>query len=283
MSDTALIPQARPVLKWAGGKTQLLPEILPRLPKSYRGYHEPFIGSGAVFFTLAPVSGSIADTNRHLIHLYLDIQLKTAELSRELELLQAEFNSAAAERKKEFYLERRAEFNHKQDASVRQSALMVFLNKTGFNGMYRENAKGKFNIPFSGRDSVTLPAAEHLEACRQVLTRTAVLHTSFDSIIERAEAGDLVYFDPPYIPVSNTSSFTAYQAGGFGHEHQSQLASVVQELDGRGVNVLLSNSDTPTTRSLYGDLRIDQVFARRSINSKATGRGSVSELLIRNY
>ena len=253
------------------------------MPKSYRGYHEPFIGSGAVFFTLAPLSGSIADTNRFLIDLYRDIRLNTVELSRELEVLQSDFNAVAADRKKEFYLERRREFNHNQVASVRQSALMIFLNKTGFNGMYRENAKGEFNIPFSGRDSVNLPTAEHLETCRQVLMRTTVVQASFESIIERADRGDLVYFDPPYVPVSSTSSFTSYQAGGFGSEHQQQLARVVQELDQLGVNVLLSNSDTPMTRSLYGDLRVDQVFARRSINSKAAGRGSVSELLIRNY
>ena len=283
MTDTTLLPTARPVLKWAGGKSQLLPEIFSRLPKQFHRYHEPFVGSGAVFFALGPEHASLADTNRHLIRLYLDIQTNPEALAQELQLLEAEFNSAPSERKKAMYLDRRAEFNSSEEDSIRQSGLMVFLNKTGFNGMYRENSKGKFNIPFSGRETVNLPTSDHIASCQQVLEGAEILHSEFESVLDRVGTNDLVYFDPPYVPVSDTSSFTTYQAGGFNQTHQQRLAEVVKELDRQGVFVLLSNSDTPAARALYQDLRIDQVFARRSINSKSSGRGAVAELLVRNY
>ncbi len=211
MTDTALLPTARPVLKWAGGKTQLLPEIFSRLPKQFHRYHEPFVGSGAVFFALGPKHASLADTNRHLIRLYLDIQTNPQALAQELQLLEAEFNSAPSERKKAMYLDRRAEFNSSEAESIRQSALMVFLNKTGFNGMYRENSKGTFNIPFSGRETVNLPTSDHIASCQQVLKGAEILHSEFESVLDRIATNDLVYFDPPYVPVSDTSSFTAYQ------------------------------------------------------------------------
>lgn len=283
MSETTLLPTARPVLKWAGGKTQLLPEIFSRLPKQFQRYHEPFAGSGAVFFALGPRQASLADTNRHLIRLYQDIQMHPEALAQEIQLLEAEFNSAPSESKKVIYLDKRTEFNASKEESVRQSALMVFLNKTGFNGMYRENSKGKFNIPFSGRENVNLPTIDHIASCEQVLKGTEILHSEFETVLDRVATNDLVYFDPPYVPVSDTSSFTAYQAGGFNQTHQERLAEVVKELDRQGVFVLLSNSDTPAARALYEGLRIDQVFARRSINSKASGRGAVAELLVRNY
>lgn len=282
MSNT-LIPIGRPVLKWAGGKTQLLPEIIPRLPDAYRHYHEPFVGSGAVFFSLAPEKSTLSDTNRQLISLYQDIRDNIDLLAGHLAALEAEFNGLPADAKSDHFYGCREEFNAGQSPPVRQSALMVYLNKAGFNGIYRENSKGLFNVPFGKKREIRLPGREHLEACREVLARSQLFNEGYESVLDRAQKGDLVYFDPPYVPVSATSSFTAYQANGFSLDDQNRLAGVIRDLDSRGVFILLSNSDTETVRGLYSGLTIDTVMARRSINSKADARGHVAEVLVRNY
>ena len=278
-----LIPTGRPVLKWAGGKTQLLPEIVARLPRTYNNYHEPFVGSGAVFFALAPEESTLSDTNAHLIDLYRDIRDSTELLAVELEGLESEFNGLTQDAKSDHYYSCRNEFNRIRSASVRQSALMVYLNKAGFNGIYRENAKGDFNVPFGKKRELRLPGRELLEACREVLASAQLLHEGYGSVLNRAGKGDLVYFDPPYVPLSATSSFTAYQAKGFTLDDQERLAGVVRELDSRGAFVLLSNSDTEAVRELYQGLTVETVMARRNINSKGEGRGHVAEVLVRNY
>jgi len=278
-----LIPSGRPVLKWAGGKTQLLPEIVARLPRNYNRYHEPFVGSGAVFFALAPENSTLSDSNHHLIALYKDIRDSTELLTEQLEALENEFNLLTEEAKSDHYYRCREEFNANGSAPARQSALMVYLNKAGFNGIYRENAKGGFNVPFGKKRELRLPGREHLEACRDVLASSELIHQGYESVLSRARKADLVYFDPPYVPLSATSSFTAYQAKGFTLDDQKHLADVVRELDSRGVSVLLSNSDTETVRELYQGLHIETVMARRNINSKGGGRGQVAEVLVRNY
>lgn len=281
--SNTLIPTGRPVLKWAGGKTQLLPEIIARLPRSYNRYHEPFVGSGAVFFALAPGNSTLSDTNGHLIALYKDIRDSTELLGEQLEILENEFNGLTQDAKSDHYYRCREEFNAHESSPARQSALMVYLNKAGFNGIYRENAKGGFNVPFGKKRELRLPGKELLQACREVLTSAELLHEGYESVLNRARKGDLVYFDPPYVPLSPTSSFTAYQAKGFTLDDQEHLAGVVRELDSRGVSVLLSNSDTETVRELYQGLTIETVMARRNINSKGGGRGQVAEVLVRNY
>lgn len=283
MTDLALLPTARPILRWAGGKTQLLSEIFARFPRNFNRYHEPFIGSGAVFFALSPNAASIADTNAHLVQLYQHVQTSPEGVSRELVKLEQEFNNCDEVSQKDLYRRRREEFNQTRGRALRRSALLVFLSKTGFNGMYRENAQGKFNIPFNGRRTLSLPTLDHLRACQGALVGAEILKSGFESILHRAVSGDLVYLDPPYTPRSKTQAFTAYQAAGFGLADHERLAQVVKSLHAREVAVLVSQSDTPTTRELYAGFRIDQVFARRSINSRGTGRGLVAELLIRNY
>lgn len=282
VTDT-LLPLVRPIVKWAGGKTQLLSEILGRAPKNFSAYHEPFVGSGAVFFALSPNRATISDTNGNLISLYTHVRDNTVQLFEALRNLQVEFNQLPSEEKSAHYYSKRALFNAEAKGSISQSALMVFLNKTGFNGMYRENPKGEFNIPFAKKETVNLPTYEHLAACKSVLDEAEILHTGFESIGERAESGDFVYFDPPYVPLTKTASFTSYQAKGFSLNDHEKLARTFASLDDSGVKVLLSNSDTPEVRTIFRDFNIETVYARRSINSKGSGRGVVAEVLVRNY
>lgn len=282
VTDT-LLPLVRPVLKWAGGKTQLLPEILSRAPKSFSAYHEPFVGSGAVFFALSPAKATISDTNVNLVNLYTHVRDNTAQLFEALQGLELEFNELPPEEKSGYYYSKRAVFNAEAKGSISQSALMVFLNKTGFNGMYRENPKGEFNIPFAKKEKVNLPSFEHLAGCKFVLENAEIRHTGFESITDRVESGDFVYFDPPYVPLTKTSSFTSYQANGFSLDDHEKLAQTFSSLHDSGVKVLLSNSDTPEVRKIFKDFVVETVFARRSINSKGSGRGVVAEVLVRNY
>ena len=282
MTET-LLPVARPVLKWAGGKTQLLPEILPRAPRNFNAYHEPFLGSGAVFFALSPEQATISDTNQSLVNLYTHVRDNTSELHGALRSLEEEFNNLNPDDKSDFYYTKRTLFNSEIKESISHSSLMVFLNKTGFNGMYRENPKGEFNIPFAKKERVTLPTIDHLRACKVTLDNAEIFHTGFESITDRAQTGDFVYLDPPYVPLTKTASFTSYQAKGFSFRDHESLAQTVSALHDSGVKVLLSNSDTPEVREIFEDFIIETVYARRSINSKGSGRGAVAELLVRNY
>ena len=282
MTNT-LLPLARPILKWAGGKTQLLSEIFARAPKSFSAYHEPFVGSGAVLFALSPSKATISDTNANLVSLYTHVRDDTVQLFEALRALQDEFNELPPEEKSAYYYSKRTLFNAEAKGSISQSALMVFLNKTGFNGMYRENPKGEFNIPFAKKERVNLPSYEHLQACKAILDGADILQTGFESIIDRAKSGDFVYFDPPYVPLTKTSSFTSYQAGGFSLSDHEQLAQTMSTLDDMRVKVLLSNSDTPEVRKIFGEFTMETVFASRRINSKGSGRGVVAEVLVRNY
>jgi len=278
-----LLPLAKPILKWAGGKTQLLPEILSRMPKNFSTYHEPFFGSGALYFALAPEQATVSDSNKNLISLYRHVRNNTASLFKALSALEREFNGLSSPEKSEMYYSKRELFNSQAKRTIQHSALLVFLNKTGFNGMYRENPKGHFNIPFGKKEKVNLPTLEHLEACKSVLTNAEISSTGFESILDRATPGDFVYFDPPYVPLTKTSSFTSYQANGFSLDDHERLAETMNSLTSNGVQVLLSNSDTPEVRKMFKEFTIETVYARRNINSKGSGRGTVAEVLVRNY
>lgn len=282
--QVALLPNGKPVLKWAGGKTQLLKEIFSRLPGTFGRYHEPFVGSGAVFFALAPEKATLSDRNANLISLYTDIRDSADSLWEAFNQLETEFNRLRKDstRANHFYSCRK-EFNSSKTPSIRRSALMVYLNKAGFNGIYRENSLGHFNVPFGKKESISLPSREHLYACREALAQSELLHGDFETVVDRASAGDFVYLDPPYVPLSASSSFTSYQAEGFTLEDQTRLAEIVKTLDDKRVFFLLSNSDTEIVRELYRPFTVDTVLARRNLNSKADGRGKVPEVLVRNY
>lgn len=262
---------ARPFLKWAGGKTALLPEILLRLPKTIGTYYEPFVGGGAVFFALAAEKrferAVLGDANAELIETYFSIK-------EDLETVIRRLKAHAGKHSEEYFYKVRA--NPGQYIAAR----MIYLNKTCFNGLYRVNSKGGFNVPFGKYTNPTICDEENLRAVSAVLRGVGLLPGDFERSTMRARRGDTVYFDCPYVPVSATASFTAYTKGGFGPETQERLRDVAKRLVDRGVHVLLSNSDTPLVRYLYRGFKIEEVQAPRRVNSKGGKRGNVGELLI---
>ncbi len=262
---------AKPFLKWAGGKTALLPEILPRLPKKIKYYYEPFVGGGAVFFALAAEKrfkrAALGDINEELVETYISV---SREVDKVIEHLKIE---ASKHSEKNFYKVRARE-------GIFVASRMIYLNRTCFNGLYRVNRKGQFNVPFGDYKNPTICDEENLRACSLALQDVEEFFPKDFQFVEEARRGDTVYFDPPYAPVSDTANFTAFAKGGFGEEEQERLRDCFARLDGRGVHVLLSNSDTPFVRKLYKGFKLDKVEAPRRINSKGGKRGNVGELLI---
>lgn len=270
------IAPARPFVKWAGGKRQLLPDLLHRVPHSFRHYHEPFVGGGALFFALTEQKRletkavRLTDINVELINTYRMVRDRVETL---IALLSTFKNDEA------FYYNIRS-LDLQQLDSVQRAARFIFLNKTCFNGLFRENRKGQFNVPFGHYKQAQICAPNDLRAASQALRGVCLEVASFAEIAQACQPGDFVYCDPPYAPVSRTASFTAYNGGGFGDEDQQKLADVVRQLGQRGVQVLLSNSAVPLTYALYRDLHVEEVLARRAINSRGDRRGLVPELLV---
>ena len=271
-------PIPRPVLKWAGGKRQLLPELMRRLPKRFGAFHEPFVGGGALFFALHRAGRltrtALTDVNPALIEVYLAVRDHLDEL---IALLLERKND-----KDEYYEVRAWE---PADLSLpERAARVLYMNKTGFNGLYRENSKGKFNVPFGRYEAPNICDEPNLRAVSSALQDVEIAVRDFRDILTHAAPGDLVYFDPPYLPVSVTSSFTAYAKGGFGLSDQRDLRDVARALVTKGVHVLLSNSDTEVIHDMYSEFKgfkIDVVQATRAINSKASGRGKIGEVIVR--
>lgn len=264
--------RAKPFLKWAGGKGRLVPEILTRFPESFQRYHEPFLGGAAVFFALEPRSAVLSDVNEELIHAYCAIRDDVEHVIAELLTHQAT--------SEHFY-----EVRERQPETLERAqgvARTIFLNRTCFNGLYRVNRKGRFNVPFGRYQNPKICDADNLRAVSAALRGQNIQRRSAFAVLDEAKRGDLVYFDPPYDPVSKTASFTAYTKQGFGDAEQERLADVFAELDRRGVHVVLSNADTPYVRELYRGFVIEQVYCRRAINARADRRGPVSEVLVSN-
>lgn len=265
--------RARPFLKWAGGKTQLLPQILARLPQRFGTYHEPFLGGGAVFFALGPQRGVLSDINADLIRTYQAVRDDVGAVVRELRQHAAE--------EEHFYQVRAQEPGRL--SGVASAARTIFLNRTCFNGLYRVNRRGEFNVPFGRYANPTICDVDNLTAVSRVLKGVELRVESVFDMGARVRKGDLVYLDPPYDPVSKTASFTSYARNGFGREEQERLAQLYRELVDRGAYVMLSNSDTKLINDLYKDFHIDRVYARRAINARADRRGPVSEVLVRSW
>ena len=265
---------AHPFLKAVGGKTALLPKILPHLPAKIRTYYEPFLGGGAVFFALAAESrferAVLGDANEEFAHAY-------AALARDVEGVIRALKKHVYEEK--YYYAMRAQ-EPKTLATSARAARLIYLNKSCFNGLWRVNKSGKFNVPFGRYTNPTICDEENLRAVARVLQDVAVTSLDFAKTVETAHRGDVVYFDPPYAPVSKTANFTAYTAGGFGLDNQERLRNVAKRLATRGVHVLLSNSDTPTVRALYTGFQIEEVHRSGRVSSKGSKRGNVGELLI---
>ena len=264
--------QPRPFVKWAGGKRQLLPEILARFPETFGRYWEPFVGGGAVFFGLAPTEAVLSDANRELINVYVclrdNVDGVIARLRQHVPT-------------HEHYYRVRAQ--RVGDLSgVSAAARTIFLNRTCYNGLFRVNRRGEFNVPFGWYDNPKICNESNLRRVSNALQGAELRAQSAFALEPYIKRGDLVFFDPPYHPVSATASFVSYTRSGFGRDEQVQLAEIFARLAGRGVNLVLTNSDTRFVRRLYRDFRIDTVAARRSINSRADRRGAVGEVIVSN-
>ena len=248
---------ARPVLKWAGGKTQILSEILELLPESIGTYFEPFAGGAAVFFALAAQGrfkrAVLADRNPDLLAVYRALQTDPEGVVGELEGM-----------------------HHSEDEYSR----VIYLNKTGYNGLYRVNRSGQFNVPFGRHKNPNFCDADNLRAAGEALAQVEIVEADFEEVCRRARRGDAVYLDPPYVPLSRTANFTAYARHPFGPSEHERLSQSFAALERRGVRAVLSNSDTPATRALYRGFRAKKVKVARNINSRSTARGPVDELLV---
>ena len=263
----------RPVLKWAGGKASLLPQLVPLFPRAFERYVEPFVGAGAVFLAVDPgVPALLADANAELVNLYSVIRAHPLALMDALDALAEHYSEA-------HYYSVRAVC---PALPVACAARTIYLNKTGFNGLYRQNRSGAFNVPFGKR--VRCPALydrANLLALSARLANATLLHRDFEEVMEGAGAGDFVYCDPPYEPLNPTSSFNAYKAGGFSRADQTRLREACVRAVGRGAAVAVSNSSAPFIVDLYAGDDLHRVKARRAINSKATARGVIDEVLVR--
>jgi DNA adenine methylase len=272
----ALSPAAAsPVVKWVGGKSKLLPELRARMPERFGRYYEPFAGGAALFFATAPREAVLADDNRDLIETYRAITEDVDGVVRRLELHRRHHGET-------HYYETRARWN---DAQVSWSALdraatFIYLNKTCFNGLWRVNRGGAFNVPMGRYTDPPICVPDALRTAAIVLARAELRHQDFRLAAADAARGDFVYFDPPYDPVTKTANFTSYTQGAFGDDDQRALAELAKALVARGVRVMLSNSDTPFVRTLYRGLTIDRVKCPRAINSDASRRGDVDEVIV---
>ncbi len=269
---------AEPIVKWPGGKSRLLAELVARLPRQWNRYYEPFAGGAALFFRIAPRRSVLADLIADLIAMYRGIVDDLDGVARHLR----RYKDAHSER---HYYATRDAWNTRRTAwsGAKRAATFIYLNKTCFNGLWRVNRAGAFNVPLGRYTNPTIFMPETLRAAREVLARTELRTGDYRAALGDAGPGDLVYLDPPYHPVSATSSFTSYTAGSFGADDQRALADTARELAARGCHVVLSNSNTGFVRSLYEGFRIDRVRCSRSINSVATGRGEIDELIITKH
>jgi len=275
--------KARPFLKWVGGKKQIIPQIKQYIPQNYYRYFEPFIGGGALFFDLAPQKAYVNDINKVLVSAYRNIKHHPYNVIKELDNLQETFNLKNNEEKKLFFYKIRNIFNKEEDCSLIKTTYFIFLNKTCFNGMYRENSKGHFNVPFGRYKNPKILDEKNILAVSKLLQKTTITDYSFEKAVKDAKEGDFIYFDPPYHPLTVTSNFTNYSNGGFNKEDQIKLRNVFIDLNKRNCLLMLSNSDTQFIREIYHGFNQRTVLAARIINCKASGRGKINELLIMNY
>ena len=272
-----------PFVKWAGGKRQLLSELERHIPSSYHRYYEPFIGGGALFLHLQPKNATISDLNEELVLTWQMIK----EQPNELLFLLAEHQ---ANDSKEYYLVIRSadrDGRLQMMSSVERAARFIYLNKAGFNGLWRVNKQGQNNVPYAHPKTLNLVMTDLIYSLSEYLNQNDIHihHQSYIQTISTAKQGDFVYFDPPYVPLTDTASFTSYTKEGFTLKDQEQLRNIAYELTQRGVHVMLSNSSAPLIYELYQDdcFHIHEVKAKRAINSNGDDRGAVTEVIITNY
>lgn len=263
----------RPFLKWAGGKGQLLAQYQQHFPTEFSTYYEAFLGGGAVFFALRPSCAVLTDVNPALVNVYRCIQSDVEAVIDWLTHYQQQHS-------KEHYYQIRSTAGKTE---IEQAARFIYLNRTCFNGLYRENSKGEFNVPIGRYKNPRICYPDALRSASAALKPAQLRVESFETVLERAIPQDFVYFDPPYYPISQTSRFTAYSRFAFTEQSQIQLRNTFAALANRGVKVMLSNSDCPFILDLYDGFRIHTIAATRAINSNAQRRGKITEVLITSY
>lgn len=270
-----------PALKWAGGKTQLLGEIRENLPETYSAYFEPFVGGGAVLLEIQPQKAVINDRNEQLINLYIQLKNATNDVIQEVKKLDM------APCTKELYYATRERYNikiteHAMDAET--AALLIWLNKHCFNGLYRVNKQGLFNVPYNNRIHGRSIGEKNIQAIGEYLRGADVTITcrDFEDACESVKPGDFVYFDSPYVPESETADFTDYYKGGFSLADHERLCALFKHLDQCGAKVMLSNNDVPLVRRLYAGYNVKSLSVKRLINRVASKRGG-KEVLVTNY
>lgn len=267
---------ATPIVKWVGGKKRLLGELSQRVPESFERYIEPFAGGAALFYRLAPKRAILSDFNEDLINTYDSIAWNVESVIRRLAHHQRKHGE-------EHYYKSRTRWNARpsRDTNIDRAALFIYLNKTCFNGLWRVNRKGQYNVPMGRYERPSILDHDGLRAASPLLRRAELMSGDYSKAAKSARKGDFVYFDPPYHPVTKTSNFTSYTKLSFGEDQQAELADVAKHLASTGVKVLLSNSDTPLIRKLFKGAQIDTVRCSRAINSNASKRGGVNEVMIR--
>jgi DNA adenine methylase len=281
---TAALPRvaARPFLKWAGGKRQLLEQFAPLYPERFERYIEPFVGSAAVFFDVRGRVDSrfaaLSDNNEELINCYRAVRDDVEGLIRRLRIHKKRHHEALPSH---YYAVRDLDLSRL--SSVQRAARLIYLNKAGYNGLYRVNAEGRYNVPVGSYKDPPICDPELLRAASVALQNVRIEVRDFESWLPDARSGDFFYIDPPYVPLSKTANFTSYVPGGFGPDEQKRLASFVAGLNKRHARFMVSNSDTALVRELYKDFEVRGVRARRAINSNGKARGRISELVIMNY
>ncbi len=266
----------RPFLKWAGGKSKLIKQYLAHLPSenTYKNYYEPFLGGGAIFFHIQPSNAILTDINAELITTYRCVR----DNIKELIYLLKEHESKHS---RDYYYNVRA---NSVKTDLEKAARLIYLNKTCFNGLYRVNSQGKFNVPLGKYKNPNICPEDLLIAASKALYQAEIKQANFTEILNHAtNSDDLVYFDPPYYPISETSYFTSYTNSSFEENQQSQLRDIFVKLSEGGVKVMLSNSDCEFIRNLYSGFNIHTISAARSINSNAKKRGKINEILVTSY
>jgi DNA adenine methylase len=280
-----------PFVKWAGGKSQLLPELNKLIPSQFNSYFEPFLGGGAMFFYLVSrgaLKGNayLSDANVDLITTYKVIKVNPKGVIELLQKYGLEYKQYQpySEQQQKYYYRLRDVWNKKESKSdVERAAVFIALNRTCFNGLWRVNNRGEFNVPPGKYKNPLICDSRNLENVSNALANATILADDYRNVTQNAQEGDFIYLDPPYQPLNDTSNFTAYTKNGFDDKDQLKLAEVFRKLDSRGCLLLLSNSDTPLIRDLYSNFSIKEVNASRAINSKASRRKGHRELLISNY
>lgn len=271
----------KPFTKWTGGKRKLLPILKENLPPKYNRYFEPFIGGGALFFEMAPKNAVINDFNSELINAYIQIKDDPDMLFKLLK-------EHKQKNSKEYYLEVRSfdrddRINRMTD--VERAARILYMLRVDFNGLYRVNSKNQFNVPYGKYKNPKIVDENTIYEISRYLNKNqiSILNVDFEEAVKEVSMGDFVYFDPPYIPLTETSSFTSYTHEGFSFEDQVRLRDLVVELDKRGAYVMLSNSSSPLSYELYKEFNLHEVSAVRTNGASTSSRGKIKELLVTNY